>query len=52
MPKVRDEDISQIVVNLCEKLGVDIQKHDISTAHGMPKCFRCNPNPPAIIEDS
>ena len=49
MPEVRDEDVFQIVVNLCEKLGVDIQKHDISTTHRMPKRFRCNSKPPAII---
>ena len=49
VPKVRDEDVPQIVVNLSKKLGVDIQKHDISTALRMPKSFRRNSNPPAII---
>ena len=49
MPEVRDEDVSQIVVNFFEKLDVDIQKHDISTVHGMTKRFRRNSNPPAII---
>ena len=34
---------------ISKKLGVDIQKHDISTALRMPKRFRRNSNPPAII---
>ena len=49
VPAVRDEDVFQIVVNLCKKLGVDIQKHNISTARIMPKRFPRNSNPPAII---
>ena len=49
VPEVRDEDVAQIVVNLCEKLDVDIKKHDILTAHRMPKR---KSNPLAIIARS
>ena len=48
VPEACDEDVFQIVVNLCEKLGVDIQKHNILTGHKMPKRFRHSSNSPAI----
>ena len=38
VPESENQDIVKVVTNISKILEVSIEKHDISTAHGMSKC--------------
>ena len=52
VPKKENEDVTKIVVELCELLGTEINQSDISIAHRLPdkpaKSVNKKPEPPAI----